>query len=219
MFKDKNTIIGFSLIGLLLFGMMYFNNKNQQAYQKEEKRKADSVAATKPKVDPKLAVLDSLKTDSIKKAQAQLQIQKGFPINDAKEELVTIENEVVKITFTNKGGQPKEVEIKKFKAYDGKPLFLQKGNFNKISYDIIAGTNAVIKSGDAIFVNGGKKEIADKSQSISFTLKDSAGKELTHQYTLKPDDYMLDFNIVANGANQLFTNNTINLLWQTECLR
>ena len=76
MFKDKNTIIGFSLIGLLLFGMMYFNNQNQQAYQKEEKRKADSVAATKPKVDPKLAVLDSLKTDSIKKAQAQLQIQK-----------------------------------------------------------------------------------------------------------------------------------------------
>ena len=216
MFKDKNTIIGFSLIGLLLFGMMYFNNKNQQAYQKEEKRKADSVEATKPKVDPKLAVLDSLKTDSIKKAQAQLQIQKGFPTSDVKEELVTLENEVVKITFTNKGGQPKEVELKKFKTYDGKPLFLQKGNFNKISYDIIAGTNAVIKSGDAIFVNGGKKEIADKSQSISFTLKDSAGNELTHQYTLKPDDYMLDFNIVANGANQLFTNNTINLLWQTE---
>ncbi len=216
MFKDKNTIIGFSLIGLLLFGMMYFNNKNQQAYQKEEKRKADSVAAKKPKVDPKLAVLDSLKTDSIKKAQAQLQIQKGFPTNDAKEELVALENELVKITFTNKGAQPKEVELKKFKTFDGKPLFLQKGNFNKISYDIIAGTNAVIKSGDAIFVNGGKKDNADKSQSISFTLKDSAGKELTHQYTLKPDEYMLDFNIVANGANQLFTNNTINLLWQTE---
>ena len=134
MFKDKNTIIGFSLIGLLLFGMMYFNNKNQQAYQKEEKRKADSVEATKPKVDPKLAVLDSLKTDSIKKAQAQLQIQKGFPTSDVKEELVTVENEVVKITFTNKGGQPKEVELKKFKTYDGKPLFLQKGNFNKSKY-------------------------------------------------------------------------------------
>ncbi len=215
MFKDKNTIIGFSLIGLLLFGMMYFNNRNQQAYQKEEKRKADSIAATKPKVDPKLALLDSLKTDSLKKAQLQTQIKTGFPSIAANEELVTLENDLIKITFTNKGAQPKEVELKQFKTFDGKPLFLQKGNFNKISYDILAG-NGVIKSSEAFFVNGGKQDNADKSQSVIFTLKDSAGKELSHQYTLKPDDYMLDFNIVANGANQLFTNNTISLLWQTE---
>ena len=78
MFKDKNTIIGFSLIGLLLFGMMYFNNQNQQAYQKEEKRKADSVEATKPKVDPKLAVLDSLKTDVLKKPRLNYKFKKVF---------------------------------------------------------------------------------------------------------------------------------------------
>ncbi|MBL0147030.1 MAG: YidC/Oxa1 family insertase periplasmic-domain containing protein [Chitinophagaceae bacterium] len=85
-----------------------------------------------------------------------------------------------------------------------------------MSYEVNAGNNKVIKTADTYFVNSGKKQNTDKSETITFSLKDSAGKEITHQYTLKPNEYMVDFVIGANGANQLFTNNTINLLWQTE---
>ena len=47
-------------------------------------------------------------------------------------------------------------------------------------------------------------------------MKDSSGQSITHQYTMRPDDYMVDFNIALNGADKLLTQNTINLLWQTE---
>ena len=47
----------------------------------------------------------------------------------------------MKITFTNKGAQPKMVELKKYKTFDGKPVILQTGSFNKISYAINSGNN------------------------------------------------------------------------------
>jgi YidC/Oxa1 family membrane protein insertase len=211
--KDKNTIIGFTLIGLLLFGMMYMNSRSQKAYQDEQKRIADSIEKTKPKVNPLVAKADSLKADSIKKFNTQQQSTFQIPTN---EELTVVENNVLKITFTNKGGQPKIVELKKFKTYDGKPVLVQSGAFNKINYEVNGGNNLVLKTADIYFTNAGIKQNADKSQTITFTLKDSTGKELAHQYTIKADDYMVDFSIVANGANQLFTNNTINFNWQSE---
>jgi YidC/Oxa1 family membrane protein insertase len=214
MFKDKNTIIGFTLIGILLFGMMYFNNRSQKAYQEQVKHRDDSIARTKPKVDTTVAKLDSLKTDTLKRFNTQQ--QSTFQIPTATEELTVVENNVLKITFSNKGGQPKTVELKKFKTYNGQPVILQKGGFNKINYEANGGNNIVLKIADTYFPAAVKKQNADKSQTISYTLKDSSGKEITHQYTIKEDDYMIDFAIVANGASQLFTNNTINLTWQTE---
>ena len=44
---DRNTIIGFVLIGALLIGMLYINNQSSQALQAQKKREADSIAALK----------------------------------------------------------------------------------------------------------------------------------------------------------------------------
>ena len=213
---DRNTIIGFVLIGVLLIGMFYINSKSSMALQAEKKRIEDSAAAAKPKIDPAIAKKDSIFTDSLLKAKAQ-QVVTGFKLDTSnKEELTFLQNDVLKITFTNKGAQPKLVELKNFKTYDGKPLILQSGNFNKITYKVNSG-GGTPQTDDLFFIKGEVKENADKSQSISFSIKDSGGKDIiTHQFSLKKDDYMVDFNITMNGADKLVTQNTINLLWQTE---
>jgi YidC/Oxa1 family membrane protein insertase len=213
---DRNTVIGFILIGGLLIAMFYINSKSNQTYLAEKKRVEDSIAATKPKMDPALARLDSLKADSSRKVNAQLPASVFQVDTSGKEELTVLENDVLKVTFTNKGAQPKEVELKKFQTYDHKPLLLQTGSFNKISYAINAGGKGAVQTADIPFLAGEKKVNADKTQSISYILKDSSGNEIVHQYTMRPDDYMLDFNISLNGADKLVTQNTINLLWQTE---
>ena len=213
---DRNTIIGFVLIGVLLIGMFYINSKSSMALQAEKKRIEDSAAAAKPKIDPAIAKKDSIFTDSLLKAKVQ-QVVTGFKLDTSnKEELTFLQNDVLKITFTNKGAQPKLVELKNFKTYDGKPLILQSGNFNKITYKVNSG-GGTPQTDDLFFIKGEVKENADKSQSISFSIKDSGGKDIiTHQFSLKKDDYMVDFNITMNGADKLVTQNTINLLWQTE---
>ena len=217
---DRNTVIGFVLIGILLIGMFYINSKSNQALQvqkMQEQRVKDSIDAIKAKANQSVAKMDSIKMDSLLKAKAQLATGTLKLAASDTEVLTVLETEVLKITFTNKGAQPKSVELKKFKTWDGKPLLLQTGSFNKITYDITTGNNQLAKTGDLFFITGDKKVNADKSQSISFSIKDTAGNDLvTHQYLLKNDDYMVDFNISMNGADKLVSQATMNLLWQTE---
>jgi YidC/Oxa1 family membrane protein insertase len=213
---DKNKAIGFALIGLLLVGMLYYNSRNKKAFDVEEKRIADSTAAAtaKPKqiVDTVLAKLDAKRTDSIKNANQT----KGFKQDSAKVQLVTLENEVVKIILTTKGAQPALVELKQFKKYDSSNVILQKGDFNKFTYKINAGNGLVAESENLVFTAMPVVNNADGSKSISFKTGDSSGaKEIIHQYTLKPNDYMVDLNIVTKGSD-LFTDNKMSINWQTE---
>ncbi len=212
---DRNTVIGFVLIGALLIAIFVINSRSNQAYTVEKKRIEDSIAASKPKIDPVVILKDSLLRDSLLTAKQNLPPVFITEASNA-EHLDTLENNLIKIVFTNKGGQPKIVELKNYKKFDGKPLILADGKFNKLSYDINTGNNQTAKTTDIAFVSSKKTLNADKSQSISFVLKDSTGKEITHQYTLPPDSYLVDFNISMNGADKLITGNSINLLWQTE---
>ena len=210
---DRNTVIGFVLIGMLLMGMFYFNSRGNQAFLAEQKKVADSVAKTRPKVDSAAIAKDSLVTDTLRKIQSA----GGFQhfINQP-EQTVAVENGVMKVTFTNKGAQPKIVELKNYKTFDGKTVVLQSGVFNKISYPILSGDQNKIETNDLSFEITPTIVNADKSQTLKFSIKDSAGKEVTHQYTIHPDDYMIDFSINMEGADKLVTQNSFNLLWQTQ---
>ena len=210
---DRNTVIGFVLIGMLLMGMFYFNNQGNAAYLAEQKRVADSIMRTKPKMDLVKMRTDSLSHDSTRREKAAGNLQQAALGAEA---LTTLENEVIKITFTNKGAQPKIVELKQYKTLDGKPVILAKGDFNKLSYRINSGGNQVANTADLAFVSGPKTDNADKSQSITFTIKDSSGNQITHQYTLHPNDYLIDLAIGLNGADKLISQNTINLEWQSQ---
>lgn len=210
---DRNTVIGFILIGLLLMGMFYFNNKGSQAYLAEQNRIADSIAKTRPKVDTMALIRDSINAQVAHKLQAAGGFQHTVNLP---EQLTVVENEVLKVTFTNKGGQPKNVELKKYKTLTGEPVILQSGSFNKLSYSINSGNQQKSETADLTFEASQVQLNADKSQTLSFNVKDSTGKGIIHQYTFRPNDYLVDFAIILEGADKLATQNSVNLLWQTE---
>lgn len=213
---DRNTVIGFVLIGLLLFGMFYINSKSRLALEAEKKRVEDSIAATKPKIDPAIARLDSLKRDSIRQAQSPVQ---AFTAPTAQEEMLKVENDVMRIDFSTRGGQPRRVELKKFRRADGKPVILFDGKYNRFSYAFNAGNNRTAESGDIIFTASPVEEDKDKNKIIRFRATDSAGKTLLHEYRIRPNDYMIDLNLQFNGADQLFTQQQLSLVWNTEALQ
>lgn len=206
---DRNTVIGFVLIGALLIGMFVINSKSRLAYEAEQKRIADSIERFKPKVDPKIAVLDSLKADSIKNIAA------GIPVNNIAEKKSVLENDLIKIVFSNKGAQPVLVQLKKFKKQNGDTVILQQGSFNQFDYSFNSAANKSAQTSKITFDGGNVTINADKSQTVTYFLGDSMGKKLTHTFTLKPADYMLDFNIGV-GDNSLFNQNEINFVWQNE---
>jgi YidC/Oxa1 family membrane protein insertase len=209
---DRNTVIGFVLIGALLVAMLVMNNKSRVALETENKRKADSVAALRiSKIDTTLARLDAMKADSMR----QVAGKGAFVDSGIVEKTIDLENEVLKITFSNKGAQPRRVELKKYNKLNGGHVVLQSGDFNKISYRINSGKGTA-ETENILFSAGSVVANADNSKTLSFTSADSTGKKIVHSYTIKPNDYMVDFNITIDGADQMFNQNELGLLWQAE---
>jgi YidC/Oxa1 family membrane protein insertase len=211
---DKNTIIGFVLLGVLFFVFFWYTNKQQQAARLEKQRMEDSIArvnATKIKpVDSTAAKLDSLKTDSLAKASIAGDFTSAAT---GTEQTVAVENELMKVTFTNKGGQVKSVELKKYLSYNGKHVILGGGPADDLSYAINTAPNHAAQTSELYFTPAQPVKNADGSQTVSFTLAAANGQSITHQFTVKPDNYMIDWNVQLQGADKLLTQSSMNLLW------
>jgi YidC/Oxa1 family membrane protein insertase len=211
---DKNTIIGFVLLGILFFVFFWYTNKQQQAIVEQQKREADSMARVKATqikpIDTVAARLDSVKMDSLSKVTQAGSFQTAA-LGD--EQITTIDNEVMNITFTNKGGQPKSVQLKNFTSYDGKPVALSGGVTDALGYTINTATNQSTETASLFFNAASPVKNADGSQTITYTLEGNNGQTITHQYIVRPKDYMIDWNIRLNGADKLLTQNSLNLHW------
>ena len=73
---DRNTIIGFVLIGILLIGMFVVNSKNRLSFEGEQKRIADSIAALAPVPDTAVIRQDSVKLEVIQQAKQEMVFSK-----------------------------------------------------------------------------------------------------------------------------------------------
>ena len=210
---DRNTIIGFVLLGLLLFIYLFTATKNNQQLERQRLREADSLAAVK-KVQEALHVVQ----DSVKVKVASGDSLTGF--NKAiggSEKLLTVENDLLKIVFSNKGGQPKEVLLKKFKLYDSSFLQLVDSSLaNRLSYPINTGTNQTAQITDLYFNDARVEKSADGTQTITYSLPVPSGLSLEHQYIIHPDSYLIDWNLTTNNAGQFFSQNNLNIDWHSE---
>lgn len=210
---DKNTVIGFVILALLFFGYFYYSSQGKLAYEKQQQHIQDSLNRLKPKADSSLNTANKTDTASTRQDAA---LQSIVQDTTGKEEFVTLENKVLKITFTNKGGQPLKVELKDFKTFKGKPLILLDGQFSNISYPINTSDNETAQTADLLFTPSNPVTDADGKQTIRFSLVSKNGQKIEHQYVLSPDDYMISFNIKMDGANKLVNQNTLNLTWQSK---
>lgn len=214
---DNNTVIGFVLIGILFIGYFWFSNRQQEALFQERKRTEDSIARTKPvtapRTDPAIAKLDSLKKDSLNNLTAAGNFQNAA---NGSEKLTAIDNGLIKITFSNKGAQPKSVELKNYKSFDSTNVVLAGSAFDNVSYTINTSPNQSSPTSNLFFNPAVITKEANGRQIITYNLSSPDGQSITHQFIVKPNDYMIDWNIVLNGANRLLTGNFMNLNWQVQ---
>ena len=210
---DKNAIIGFVLLALMFLGFFYFTRTGQLEAEKQQKHIRDSIAALQPKIDPNAARLDSIKHEQQSKIASAGQFQAA--LNNVEKE-TTLENDVLKIVFSNKGAQPKLVQLKKYKSIDSQDVKMVQQGFDKITYPVNTDANRTIQISDLYFDGGEVSKSTDGSQTISYQLNDSSGKKIIHRFTIHPGNYMIDWNLDIEGAGSLFTQNSINFLWQNE---
>ena len=210
---DRNTIIGFVLLGVLLFTYLFTATKSNQQLEKQRMLQADSLAAVKKHQEALHVTQDSVK---VKVASGDSLTGFNKAIGGA-EKLLTVENDLLKIVFSNKGGQPRQVVLKHYKLYDSSLLQLVDSSLaNQLSYDINTGTGLVSHISDLYFDEAKVEKVTDGTQTITYTLPTPSGLSIQHQYILRPDSYLVDWNLTTTGANQLFSQNKLNINWHAE---
>lgn len=213
---DRNTVIGFVVLAVLFFGYFYFTNKQQTEYRKQQAE----IQKREQAVKDSLARLNKPKEDSVNRINDSItrvsQVVNTPFRTDSAEQTLAVENELMKVTFTNKGGQIRQVELKQYRGTDSQWVKMGAGDFNRLGYLINTG-NSSVSTSDLFFAAGKIDKQADGSQTVSFVLpsKDSAGTPVvTHRYTVKPNDYLIDFTTDLQQPGQLLTQGVLNLNWQ-----
>ncbi len=214
MFKDKNTVIGFALLAMLFFAYFFITSrqsKEAQMAKEIEQRKIDSIAKSKMPIKTAADTI-AYRNDSTKDAQNKaLQAAGGFKsFAVGTESLTTLENDLVKFELSNKGGRPAKIFLKKHKNSKGTAVQLLGDSADAFGYTIQSGLNTTANTDALFFTSNSVTKNTNGSSSISFVIKDSAGHNIEHKYTLSNDSYVLDVNIKLTGANQLVTGNSLN---------
>ncbi len=199
---NKNTVIGFVLIGLILFGFSWYNTKE---FKEQERARfvADSIAQAEalknaPKVDSVIMALN----DSV--ARAQIAQAYAAPVykdslleqaSKAQEEFFTLENDKIKVTFTSKGAQASQVLVKDYYTHDSLDLYLMRKGASQFAIDFY--TDQQISTADFNFT-----KVAESDTSLTFRLPFGENAYIEHEYVLNPDEYMVDFNLRMVGMDR-----------------
>lgn len=226
---DLNSIIGFALIfGILVF-IMYQNQPDPKvvAAEKAQKELLIREAKTKEleqKTVAKATVAVAATGDSTQLAQLQKTLGNfaySATLPSAKAGVTTIENDLVKLTIANKGGYIVEATLKqfeKFKKGSGQLVQLIKDNNANLNVQLLTSDNRTLNSKDLYFEPTLTKIGAD--QVLSMKLKAGANEFLEYKYILKPNDYMIGFDIRSQGLNKVLnTAKPLDLEWNLKTIR
>ena len=197
---DKNTIIGLVLIGLLLIGFSYFSRPSEEqmvAWQ----RYNDSIAVVMQQEEAlrakTAAALANEQEENIVDSTATF-----FPALNGEETFTTIENELVKITLSNKGGRVYSAMLKEYNDQEKQPLVL----FDEKDVDMnfyFYNKKEAIQTKDYFF-----QPVEQTANSVIMRLYADELSYIDFVYILHPDNYMMDFTIRANNMGDKLSAST-----------
>ncbi len=244
---DKKTLLGFVVLALVFVGFAYLNGKEQKRYQEElaiYNAYQDSVkAATMPEV-----VVDTTAVATVGDSVAELT---DAPMNEAESayarrvemlgaelaaaevaeaEEFTVENEVMKLTFSTRGGQVKAVELKEYTKYGPRdertePVQMFDPEFERfnLSFFVRRGFNDLkIQTADYTFQKVAVERDAEGVQRVTMQLPVAPGANLEYSYLIynsaTPErDYLVDFDVRLNGMSPFLSNQTsIGVEWSSK---
>jgi YidC/Oxa1 family membrane protein insertase len=226
---DLNSIIGFVLIFGILIWIMYQNQpsekeiaaekaKKELVAKQEAQAKADK---TKTAVAPVVAATPG---DTVQLAQLQKTLG-GFAYSatlpSAKESFTTIENEKIRLKIANKGGYIVEATLKefeKFKKGSKQLVELIKDNNSNLNIQLQTADNRTLNSKDLYFEPTLEK--VGQDQVLSMRLKAGANEFLEYKYVLKPNDYLVGFDVRSQGLNKVLNiAKPLDLQWDLKTYR
>ncbi len=233
---DKKSIIGIVVIALLFAGFTFYSSREQKRYQQELAQwqaYQDSVAAASaPAVLPADAAgsgsaAESVVTEQEQQRRVSLVGETLAAAEAAAAEEFTVENDVMAVRFSTRGGQIKGVTLKDYTKYAPRherhqpvELFDPASARFALTFYVKNDTNNVpVNTADYTFAAEPVRTTAEGAQAVVMRLPVSGGAWLEYEYLIyngvSPQrDYLVDFDVRLVGmAPEMANQSSIGIQW------
>ncbi len=217
---DVQSIIGFILIGGILLWMLY-NNTPDEAESVDEVTTEENInrdQETTPEFEENTATPAS---DSTALVNAQKRLGAfGYSetLASANGGSTTIENDLLELKISNKGGYIEEARLKNFKTFDSIPVYLIKDGNASMNMSLNTTDGRTLNTEDLYF----EPELTENNgnQILSMKLKVSEDEYLEYRYAMRPGEYMLDFSVRSEGLTGVLNSSATPVLdWKLKGYR
>jgi len=204
---DKNSIIGFVLIALIMMGFFGYQSrqvKKQQEYQAQ----LDSIAAAEAYAQfqqdsiwraehpQEAAVADSLTHEAVAPAAPVYSDSLLNLAARAEEKFITLSNDKLEVVFTTKGAQPYSVMVKDYLTYGKDPLYLLQAGKTELGYVVYAPSAIDTRKFTFQYVPE-----ASSDSTVVMRLPLQTGGYIEQTYTLLKDSYSVNETLSLVGMN------------------
>ncbi len=251
---DRKSILGIVLIFVILVVFSYINQPSKKEIEaaRQKRDSIEQVEAQRALEQQKLleeqrAEQNTIMVgDTVRRRELEQAKTDEFGIFGSQtfgeEQFSTLENDRMKITFSNKGGRIYSVELKDYNRYDSLPVVLFDGPDTQFGLNFFA-QNRSIQTNQLFFkqqggmqhtvVNGPKVKIGDEGRlkanrenpgekkSVTFRLEPEPGKYIDFVYTLEHNSFLVGFEVRMQGMNEYIAANQsyLNFNWQYDVPR
>ena len=198
---NKNNIIGFVLIGVIMFGFTWYQSK-QYTKQMEAQAQLDSIAFVEQ--------MAAMAADSVMKAETAenvavktLPAYKDSMLTEARlaeAQIYKLSNDKIEVEFTTRGAQPYSVKINDYMTYDSTDLYLIKPEQSQYGISVYAGEN--INTKDLVF------NVVEYNDSLLvMQLPFAQGGYIQQVYALSQGSYMVQNELSFVGMENVIPRN------------
>ncbi len=240
---NKNSIIGFILIAGIMIGYTYWMAPSEEQIARQQfvadsiaqvnQQKAIEIAKTTKIIEEAQQIEESVAevTHSQSENFSELKNKYDLFANAAlgEEQLYIIENDLIKLEISNKGGAIKTVELKNYETYDSLPVILLDPETSKFGLSFFSN-NRIINTENFFFTPSEfvtKHMVVEGSNSLSFSMRLYTGSEegvvntnryIEYLYNISGDNYMFDFTINIVGMDGAISANSsfVDLNWYAD---
>ncbi|MCW1953169.1 MAG: membrane protein insertase YidC [Flavobacteriia bacterium] len=225
---DVNSLIGFGLIFVILIYMFYINQPT--AEELAAKEIADTEAAAAAQINGALNSSTDVQSNHTETAVLDVNPQDSTALGAYKSSVGAfaatqiipgnsrIENALLALEVSHKGGQLVLAQNKKYNTYDSVPLYLIKDGNALFNISFTTEDNRLLETKDLYFEPSLRSE--NGQEVLSMKAKVSDNEYLMFVYALRAGEYMIDFTVKSIGLSGVFNQAKLpSLDWQLKTIR
>ena len=218
---DRNTIIGFLLMALVLFGYTWYMQPSPEQ-KAAMQRYQDSLLQVENTRLAEINNVETAATDPVEEMtvdEHSLRLRNEYvdfaPFAEGEEKTITLSNPQVTLTFSTHGGRLTQAILNEYNTYDSLPVMLFNSENNAYGF-IFKAQGRTINTADLYFV----PELSADNRTLSMKLPFENGSSFEVRYTLPEEGYMLEMKIYQNGMENILPRNTVDLdMYWSQMLR